>query len=73
MYKAADAVLKDDNEMEKAKTLALDRADACSVIVQFLTSLKGGLRSAVSGYIRCDHCIECYIVLTILLCPFSEK
>lgn len=55
MYKAADAVLKDNNEMGKAKTLAQDRAEACAVIVQFLTSLKGGLRSAVGGYIRYDH------------------
>lgn len=53
MYKAADAVLKDGHEMERAKMIATIRAESCNIIFKFLTALKSGMRSAVSGYLRC--------------------
>lgn len=53
MFKAADLLMKDDDVMRIGKQLAESRAAACLLICKFLTALKGGLRSAVSGFVRC--------------------
>lgn len=60
MYKAADVIIHDDDARMEGHALATDRAEACSLIVDFLTRLKGGLRSAVSSYIKYVH--ACIIV-----------
>jgi hypothetical protein len=52
MYKAADVMLHDSEVMQAGARLAEERAAACRLLVQFLSALRGGLRSAVTVYIR---------------------
>jgi hypothetical protein len=52
MHKAAQRILSNPVTMAKAKAIYNSRTAACTLIVQFLSATKSGMRSMVSSYLR---------------------